>query len=469
MPPLTDSTTLQDSLPHLAASTDLASLPAGRKIGFVHLGCAKNLVDTETMLGLLAKDGHTLVQDETEADVVLVNTCAFIEKAQEESVEALATLAEQGKKLLITGCLAQKFQGELLDLFPEAEAVVGIDQVPDIASIVRQTSQGERVLAVQQDPTFLLEEDHVRQHVTLGPWVYLKIAEGCDYRCTFCIIPSMRGDFRSRPIANVVENARQLVASGARELILVGQDTTSYGKDHGETLAQLLYALNEIKDLQWIRILYAYPTNVTDDLLKAFAECEKVVKILDCPLQHSHPEMLKRMGRPINDLADFAQRVRGAVPGIRLRSTFIVGFPGETEAHVQHLIETLQSVKFDRVGVFEYSDVDTAASQHLDGKVAKREIKQRRSRVMAAQQTVSYELHQALVGQILPVMIDLVRENGLLQGRTQWDAPEVDPVVTVKVPKTHMSGELMPGQIAQVSISGATPYDLRGVLETPPS
>ncbi|MEB3245069.1 MAG: 30S ribosomal protein S12 methylthiotransferase RimO [Vampirovibrionales bacterium] len=443
------------------AASPAESGTAPRKIGFVHMGCAKNLVDTETMLGLLAKEGHQIMQDEQEADVVLVNTCAFIEKAQEESVEALATLAEQGKKLLITGCLAQKFQGELLELFPEAEAVVGIDQVPDIASIVQRSSAGERVLAIQQDPTYLLHDDSARQHITLGSWAYLKIAEGCDYRCTFCIIPTMRGDFRSRPIQNVVESATKMAESGGvSELILVGQDTTSYGKDHGESLAELLYALNEIEALSWIRFLYAYPTNVSDELLTAIAQCDKVVKTLDCPLQHSHPEMLKRMGRPVTDLPAFAERIRSKIPNVMLRTTFIAGFPGETEAHVEHLAQTLEEVKFERMGVFEYSDVDTAASQNLDLKVPKRDIKARRNRLMAVQQQISYGVHQALVGQTVPVMIDFARDNGLLQGRTQWDAPEVDPVVTVK--SRNAASRPSPGQIIPVKITGASPYDLRG-------
>jgi ribosomal protein S12 methylthiotransferase len=433
----------------------LSAPKSGQKIGFVHLGCPKNLVDTETMLGLLERDGHKVVADEAEADYVLVNTCAFIEAAQKESVKHLVGLAEQGKRLIVTGCLAQKFQGELLDLFPEADAVVGINDVPDIAKIFNRVQQGERVLATQQDPTYVLEDDSVRRHVTVGASVYVKIAEGCDYKCGFCIIPSMRGAFRSRPVDNIVDNVRQLVDKGVTEVVLVGQDTTSYGKDVDSLTARLLEALNGIEGLGWIRFMYAYPNLVSDELLMAIRDLDKVVKYLDCPLQHSHPEILKRMRRPATDIRDFAQRARALVPGIRLRTAFIVGYPGETDAHFEHLVETIQDVRFDRLGVFEYSDVESAHSYTLDGKVKPSVIKQRRKRIMELQQPISYALNQALVGQTLPVLIDTVNPYGTLLGRTQWDAPEVDNAVLV-------TGHATPGDIVTVQITQATPYDLKG-------
>jgi ribosomal protein S12 methylthiotransferase len=428
-----------------------------KKVGFVHLGCPKNLVDTENMLGLLEGAGHEIVACESDADVVLVNTCAFIEKAQQESVRSLATLAEQGKQLIISGCLAQKFQGELLDLFPEAGAVVGINNVPEITSVMSRMEQGERVLAVQQDPTYILEDDTVRKHVTLGSYVYVKIAEGCDYKCSFCIIPSMRGVFRSRPMENIVENVRQLAERGATEVILVGQDTTSYGKEFGGSLAKLLQALNEIDGIQWIRFMYAYPNLVSDELLDTIRDCDKVVKYLDCPLQHSHPEILRRMRRPVMDLEAFAERVRSRIPNVRLRTSFIVGFPGETEEHYEHLKQTIQAVGWDRLGVFEYSDVDTAHSQTLDAKVPKKIIKARRNELMALQQPIAYEKNMALVGQVLPVLIETQERFGTLVGRTQWDAPEIDNTVQVK-------GQAIPGEIVPVRITGATPYDLKGAV-----
>lgn len=427
-----------------------------KKIGFVHLGCPKNLVDTETMLGILGRERHEIVGDEAEADIVLVNTCAFIESAQTESVRALATLAEQGKELIIAGCLAQKFQGELLELFPEARAVVGIDNVGQIGDVMKRVAQGERVLAMQQDPNYILEEDTVRRHITVGSYTYLKIAEGCDYRCSFCIIPGMRGDFRSRSLDNIVENARELARRGVPEIVLVGQDTTSYGKDIGSSLPDLLRALNNVPEITWVRFMYAYPNLVSDALLDAIRECDKVVKYLDCPLQHSHPEILTRMRRPATNLVDFAERARAAVPGIKLRTSFIVGFPGETEAHFQHLRDTIERVRFDRLGVFEYSDVDTAHSQTLDGKVAKSVIKRRRAELMTLQQGIAFDNNRTLIGQIVPVLIDLVNEYGLGIGRTQWDAPEVDNTVQVK-------GTVTPGEIVPVRITHVTPYDLKGV------
>lgn len=440
------------------SQTETAEKIPPQKIGFVHLGCPKNLVDTENMLGLLAQDGHQIVADEAEADVVLVNTCAFIEKAQEESVQTLANLAEGGKKLLISGCLAQKFQGELLDLFPEAQAVVGTHNVPDIANIVRRTAKGERVLATQQDPTYVLEDDTVRRHVTLGAWAYVKIAEGCDYKCSFCIIPTMRGQFRSRAPKNIIENAKQLVDRGVREIILVGQDTTSYGKDCDSSLAKLLQQLNEVDGLDWIRPMYAYPNLVSDELLETIDGCDKVVKYLDCPLQHTHPEILKRMRRPVMDHLAFAERVRAKVRNVKLRTAFIVGFPGETDEHFQHLKTTIQQAGWDRLGVFEYSDVDTSHSQTLDGKVAQEVITQRRQELMALQQTIAYENNAKLIGQTVPVLIDEVNAYGQATGRTQWDAPEVDNSVLVK------GGAAMPGELVNVRITHAGPYDIKGEM-----
>jgi ribosomal protein S12 methylthiotransferase len=430
------------------------------KIGFVHLGCPKNLVDTETMLGVLTKAGHHIVADEADATVMLVNTCAFLESAQRESVKHLVQLAEQGKKILVTGCLAQKFQDELLDVLPEAGAVIGTGNLLEVDAILRRVQQGERVVAVQQDPTYILEDDTQRHHITVGASVYVKIAEGCDYRCSFCIIPSMRGDFRSRNLQSLVNSVTDLVARGVTEVVLVGQDTTSYGKDINSSLPQLLRALNGIEGLQWLRFMYAYPNLVTDELLAAIRDCDKVVKYMDCPLQHTHPAILKRMRRPVMDHAAFAARVRAAVPGIKLRTSFIVGFPGETDEHYQHLKQTIEAVKWDRMGVFEYSDVDTAHSQTLDGKVPKATIKQRRGELMALQQHISYAANQQLVGQTLPVIIDSISPTGLRLGRTQWDAPEVDNAVMVK-------GHATPGDIVQVAIEQATPYDIKGTVVVP--
>jgi ribosomal protein S12 methylthiotransferase len=442
---------------NLAASKPL-------NIGFIHLGCPKNLVDTETMLGLLERDGHKIVGSHSEADLMLVNTCAFIEEAQKESVQCLVDLAGQGKRLLIAGCLAQKFQGELLELFPEADAVVGTHNVAEISAVVNRVQRGERVLSTQQDPTYLLHEDTVRRHVTLGASVYVKVSEGCDYRCSFCIIPSMRGNLRSRPIANIVENVKELVDKGVSEIVLVGQDNTSYGKDIDADLPSLLEALNDINGLRWLRFLYAYPNDrLNDRLLSTIRDCDKVVKYLDCPLQHTHPEILKRMGRPKLDTQDFVAHVRDMIPGVKLRSSFIVGFPGETEAHYEHLYNTIEKVEWDRLGVFEYSDVDTAASTNLDGKVLKKDMTRRRKAIMELQQGLSYKANKALLGWTIPVLVDEIRPSGLMVGRSQWDSPEIDNQVLIQ--PANNGERAMPGDLVAVKINHCTPYDLKGTLE----
>ncbi len=448
----TDVSTLNDYSKPESTSTD-----GPKKIGFVHLGCPKNLVDTENMLGLLSHAGHQIVGDESEADVMLVNTCSFIDKAQEESVRNLVHLAEAGKKIIITGCLSQKYQDELLDLIPEADAVVGTGDLDKIVDVVDRVNRGERVISITQDPTYILEDDSKRMHITVGSYVYVKIAEGCDYRCSFCIIPSMRGDFRSRTLTSIVDDAKRFVEKGVSEIILVGQDTTSYGKDCDSNLPALLRALNEVDGLQWIRFMYAYPNLVSDELLETIAECDKLVKYMDCPLQHMHPEVLRRMRRPVMDHVAFAERVRAKVPDIRLRTGLIVGFPGETEAHFEYLLDTIQQVEFDRLGVFEYSDVEGAHSRGLDGKVPKKEIARRRKAVMEVQQQISLRKNQALIGQVLPVLVDTADPNrNTFEGRTQWDAPEIDNRVLGK-------GPAVPGEIVQFEVQSVTPYDLKGI------
>jgi len=430
--------------------------PTSQKIGFVHLGCPKNLVDTEHMLGLLNQAGHRIVGDDSEADVMLVNTCSFIDQSQQESVRHLVHLAEAGKKIIVTGCLAQKYQDELLNLIPEAMAVVGTGDMGNIVDVLDRVNRGERVISITQDPDYILEDDSKRLNITVGSYVYLKIAEGCDYRCSFCIIPSMRGDFRSRGFESIVEDAKRYTEKGVPEIILVGQDTTSYGKESGKNLAQLLRALNEIDGIGRIRFLYAYPNLVTDELLDTIAECDKVVKYLDCPLQHMHPEVLRRMRRPVMDHVAFAERVRSHVPNVKIRTGLIVGFPGETEEHFEFLMETVQQARFDRLGVFEYSDVEGAHSKGLDGKVAKAEIKRRRNEVMALQQGIALAQNKLLLGQTLEVLVDTADpDKNTFIGRTEWDAPEIDNLVYGK-------GAVIPGEIVPVFIRDVTPYDLKG-------
>lgn len=444
-----DSKTASSSI----LSTDI---PDKARIGFVHMGCPKNLVDTEHMLGLLHEAGHRIVSDEASADVVLVNTCSFIEKAQVESVRSLVQLAEAGKKVVITGCLAQKYQSELLDLIPEAHAVVGTGDMGEIVSVLDGVQRGERVISITQDPDYILEDDSKRMHITMGSFVYVKIAEGCDYRCSFCIIPSMRGDFRSRSIDSIVEDAKRYAEKGVPELILVGQDTTSYGKEQGQNLAKLLRRLNNVDGIGWIRFMYAYPNLVSDELLDTIAECDKVVKYLDCPLQHMHPEVLRSMRRPVMDHVAFAQRVRDRIPNVKLRTGIIVGFPGETDEHFEFLMNSLNEAQFDRLGVFEYSDVEGAHSQGLDNKVPKKIIAERRKAVMTQQQGIALAKNNELLGHTLTVLVDTVDpQKGTFEGRTQWDAPEIDNLV-------HGRGDVIPGEFVQVAITSVTPYDMKG-------
>jgi ribosomal protein S12 methylthiotransferase len=427
-----------------------------QKVGFVHLGCPKNLVDTEQMLGLLHQAGHQIVSDDGDADVMLVNTCSFIDSAQQESVKHLIALAESGKKIVVTGCLAQKFQGELMDLIPEAQAILGTGDMDKIVDVVDRVVRGERVISITQDPDYIMQDDSQRMHITVGSFVYMKIAEGCDYRCSFCIIPSLRGDFRSRTLESLVEDAKRYVEKGVSEIILVGQDTTSYGKDNGSSLPELLRALNDVEGLQWIRFMYAYPNLVSDELLDTIAACDKVVKYLDCPLQHMHPATLKRMRRPVMDHLDFVKRVRARIPNVKLRTGIIVGFPGETEEEFAFLLETLKEAEFDRLGVFEYSDVEGASSKALEQKVSKKVITERRKQVMAQQQEIALRHNQKLLGETLTVLVDTAEPHkNKFTGRTQWDAPEIDNLVIG-------IGQATPGERVEVLIASVTPYDIYG-------
>lgn len=430
------------------------------KIGFVHLGCPKNLVDTENMLGLLNQAGHEIVGDDNQADLMLVNTCSFIESAQEESVQNLIRLAEQGKKLIITGCLAQKHQEELLDLIPEACALIGTGDMTNVVDVVDRIDRGEqRIISITQDPKYILENDAHRLNITAGSFVYLKIAEGCDYRCSFCIIPSMRGDFRSRKLESIVDDAKRYAEKGVSEIILVGQDSTSYGKDIQSSLPKLLQALNEVDGINWVRFMYAYPNLVSDELLETINGCEKIVKYLDVPLQHMHPEILKRMRRPVMDHVEFVEHVRNKINNVKIRTGLIVGFPGETEAHFGQMCEMVEQAQFDRMGVFEYSDVEGAHSNGLDGKVPKKEITRRRKHLMALQQPIAVKKNQKLLMQTLPVIVDFADPaNKTFTGRTQWDAPEIDNQV-------HGKGDALPGEIVQVKVTQVGPYDLFGQVE----
>jgi ribosomal protein S12 methylthiotransferase len=428
-------------------------------IAISHLGCEKNRIDSEHMLGLLVQAGYPVDANEEIADYVIVNTCSFIQDAREESVRTLVELAEAKKKIIISGCLAQHFQEQLLTEIPEAVAVVGTGDYQKIVEIVEQVEQGQRVKAISEHPTFIADENLPRYRTTTEGVAYLRVAEGCDYRCAFCIIPQLRGNQRSREIESIVAEAKQLVAQGVQELILISQITTNYGLDlYGEPrLAELLYALGEV-DVPWIRIHYAYPTGLTPKVIKAIRETPNVLPYLDLPLQHSHPDVLKAMNRPwqgqVND--SIIHRIKDAIPDAVLRTTFIVGFPGETEAHFEHLIDFVQRHEFDHVGVFTFSPEEETPAYHLPNQMTQAEMTARREQLMACQQPISARNNAACVGQTVEVLIE--QENpatGELIGRSARFAPEVDGLV-------YVTGEATLGSIVPVQITAADVYDLYG-------
>jgi ribosomal protein S12 methylthiotransferase len=431
-------------------------------IGVVSLGCPKNTTDTEVMLGLLNEAGFPVTFDLDESDMVLVNTCSFIGDARKESVATLVELAEQGKELIIAGCLAQHFKHELLDEIPEARAIVGTGDTTKIVDVIRAIANDSslRIVQVSDIPNDYQDDVLPRINTGIGASAYLKIAEGCDHRCTFCIIPMLRGDFRSRTIESLVKEARILVASGVKEIILVSQDSTYYGLDIYKRMAlgELLEQLHEVEGLEWIRVMYAYPTEVNDALLKTMAKLPKVVKYVDIPLQHSHPDVLTAMARPLNP-GKAVEKIRELMPDARIRSTFIVGFPGETDEQFEHLAQFIEKHRFDRLGVFTYSKQEEVSSGHMDNQVPEKVKKARRKKIMQIQHKISEEVNAQYVGREIDVLIESYDDKKkLFCGRSQWDAPSIDNQVYVSDP----DGEVGMGEIARVRIDSSAPYDLFG-------
>jgi len=435
-----------------------------KTVAFAHLGCEKNRVDTEHMLGLLAEAGYGVSADEMDASVVVVNTCSFIQEAREESVRTLVELAEQGKELIIAGCMAQHFQEELLESLPEARAIVGTGDYQHIVSVLERVEAGERVNQVSTTPTFVADEHLPRYRTTSEAVAYLKVAEGCDYRCAFCIIPQLRGNQRSRPIASIVAEARALAAQGVQELVLISQISTNYGLDLAgrPQLAELLGALGEV-EIPWIRVHYAYPTGLTSELLAAYREVSNVLPYLDLPLQHSHPQVLRAMNRPwqADVTAGVWNRIGEELPDAVLRTTFIVGFPGETEEHFQHLLDFVAQQRFDHVGVFTFSAEEGTAAARLPDQVPAEVAQERKHRLMALQQPIAAARNAAWVGRIVDVLIE--QENpttGEMVGRCSRFAPEVDGEVRVRPGVGGLSAA--PGTMVTVRITGADTYDLIG-------
>ncbi|MFT5340223.1 MAG: ribosomal protein S12 methylthiotransferase [Cyanobium sp.] len=437
-----------------------------KTVAFAHLGCEKNRVDTEHMLGLLAEAGYGVSADEADASVVVVNTCSFIQEAREESVRTLVELAEQGKELIIAGCLAQHFQEELLESLPEAKAIVGTGDYQHIVSVLERVEAGERVNQVSAIPTFVGDEHLPRYRTTSEAVAYLKVAEGCDYRCAFCIIPHLRGNQRSRPIESIVAEAQQLAAQGVQELVLISQISTNYGLDLAgkPQLAELLRALGEV-EIPWVRVHYAYPTGLTSEVLAAYREVPNVLPYLDLPLQHSHPEVLRAMNRPwqADVTAGVLGRIREQLSDAVLRTTFIVGFPGETEEHFQHLLDFVAEQRFDHVGVFTFSAEEGTPAAELPDQVPHGIALERKDRLMALQQPIAAALNAAWVGKVVDVLIE--QENpssGEMLGRCARFAPEVDGEVRVSPGEGGLCAA--PGTLVKVRITGADTYDLLGVV-----
>jgi ribosomal protein S12 methylthiotransferase len=434
-------------------------------VGVVSLGCPKNLVDSEVMLGHLRRRGHEIATDAHDADVIVVNTCAFIDKAKQESIDAILEMAQQkltgrARRLVVTGCLAQRYDEQIRAEIPEIDATLGTGQVDDIVRAV----EGEATITDAQTGPPRWVYDHTSPRVlSTPPWTaYVKISEGCDYTCTFCIIPKLRGRHRSRQLTDVVAEARALASRGVQELNLIAQDSTRYGLDLGmrNGLGSLLRELGRVDGIRWIRILYAYPSTVTDDILDAIAQEDKVVKYVDIPLQHAADSVLRRMKRPTGrgHLMGLVERMRARVPGLAIRTSFIVGFPGETEAEFQELLDFVAAGGFENVGVFTFSDEEGTASYDLPGRVPARMKESRRRRVMSLQKRLAARRNRARVGERLQVLVEGSHPDSdlLLKGRTAAQAPEIDGSVIIN------DGTAPPGSFVTCEITEAHAYDLVG-------
>lgn len=436
-----------------------------KKIALINHGCAKNLVDSELMLGLLCEKGYEVTLNENEADVVIVNTCSFIHDAEQESVQTILQMVNDGKKVVVTGCLPQKHKSELKEAIPEVCAMIGTSDLKEIVSVVEQVlnkQNDEYVSKISEKPDYIYPENVHRQQITMGSSSYIKIADGCNYHCGYCIIPQLRGVYHSRTIENIVEEAKELVAKGVTEIVLVAQDTTSYGIDiYGKlSLAKLLEELNKIEGLGWIRIMYAYPSNMTDELINAIAKLDKVVKYIDIPLQHYDEKILEAMRRPAFDYEVLIKKLRDRIPNVAIRTAFIVGYPGETDEQFNKLYEFVKRARFDRMGVFEYSREKNTTSYAMQHQVPKKLKHKRYKELMALQQQISFEINQQYVGKTLPCIVEGITDEGVVIMRSQHDAPEIDGLVYAKSDRP-----VVPGDIEDVLIDTADEYDLFGVIQ----
>ena len=438
------------------------------KILFLSLGCDKNLVDSEVMLGMLTSRGYEITDDENEADVIIINTCCFIHDAMEESIQNILDMAEykkngKAKALIVTGCLAQRYRQEILDEIPEVDEVLGTTAIDQIIRAVDQALEGKKEV-ILSDLNALPLPDARRAVSTGGHFAYLKIAEGCDKHCTYCIIPKLRGSYRSIPMEYLLKEAQELADQGVKELILVAQETTLYGKDiYGEkSLHRLVRELCRINGIQWIRILYCYPEEITDELIQVMKEEKKVCHYLDLPIQHANDQVLKRMGRRTTkqELIDIVSKLRKEIPDICLRTTLITGFPGETREQHEELMDFVDEMEFDRLGVFTYSPEEGTPAAEMPGQIDQEVKEERQAELMELQQEVAFDKAGEMKGREVLVMIEgKVADENAYVGRTYRDAPNVDGLIFINTEE-----ELVSGDFVKVEVTGALDYDLIGGL-----
>lgn len=443
------------------------------KIGVVSLGCPKNLVDSETMLGLIHEENYEITNDPSEAEIIIVNTCGFIESAKEESINTILQMAEYKKSgsckhIIVTGCLSQRYAEELFSELPEADAIAGVEVYDEIGSIIKRVMNGERFIMLERskpDVIYTSKETFLPRILTTPSYTaYLKIAEGCDNCCSYCAIPKIRGPYRSKPMEQVLKEAKALADNGVKELIVVAQDTTRYGEDLPEgklLLADLLKELNKIESLKWIRVMYCYPNNFTDELIETFASLDKVCKYVDLPLQHASNRLLTSMNRydTREEVETLLAKLRKRIPGIVIRTTFIVGFPGETDADFEELKEFVEQQRFENAGVFAYSQEEGTVAGAMPNQIPD-EIKQERyHELMALQAQISEEIHKDTEGQTLEVLVEGIEEDGsgLHYGRSYREAPDIDGLVFIENP-----GDIEPGCFIKVNILQGFTYESVG-------
>ena len=442
-----------------------------KKIAFTSLGCDKNRVDSEVMLGILQKNGYIAVADEAEADIIVVNTCSFIKDALEESIETILEMAQYKdpevgncKGLVVAGCLAQRFQEEFFDELPEVDAIVGTTAYESIVEVVDEILAGKEQVKRMESIDMPMQDENGKLRVlsTAPYFAYLKISEGCDNFCTYCVIPKLRGRHRSRTMESLIEEANVLAKQGVKELVIVAQDTSIYGRDlYGQPmLHELLKQLNDVEGIEWIRVLYAYPETLTDETIEAMAKYEKVCHYIDMPIQHGNDAVLKRMGRKSSQalIREKVAKLRAAMPDIAIRTTLIVGFPGESEEEFEDLMHFVQEMKFDRLGVFSYSQEEGTAAARMENQIEDEQKEERKDIIMDIQKNIAASLCEQEVGKVMQVLIEgKLPEERIFCGRTRRDAPDIDGLVFVSSEE-----ELYSGDFVTVKIREAGDYDLMG-------